>query len=48
MVDINESIQNVEKTIGRQLTEKEKQAVNAFGQFFNLIVSKDTEKTEEK
>lgn len=43
MVDVNESIKKAEKQFGRELTEKEKQAVNALGQLFNLFAPQGME-----
>ena len=46
MIDVNASIKKAEKEIGREMTEEVKQAVNAFGHFFNLITSKSTEEKD--
>ena len=37
MVDIEKAIEQAEKDFGRQLTDKEKQMVELFGGFMNVI-----------
>ncbi len=48
MVDIQKSIEDVEKNLGRELTDKEKQAAEMLGGFMNLIWEKADKRDKNK
>ena len=48
MIDIEKAITDVEKKMGRELTEKEKNTLNLFGGFMSAIWSRNDSQDEQE